>query len=241
MDTFGVRVVAYNRLVPDSANMATVKFYTSEQDYLLDQNVYKTLTTGGYFKDVKFTEDSYSDYWFRVEKDTLNNDRFGPNKTSQVGVNGHDNTCDGDGIDNKYHNFLAECILSTTPVRLQLNIKHNGLPVQGATVKLYYSYQDYLNNVNPKDRPTHQVNGFNYVNEFWTTFEGDNTGASLSQDLFTKVTAIDGIAVFEQLEPRQYWIKVSNGTYTNSAGTIKTPNKLSNDPNVTTVLDIGIN
>lgn len=239
-DTFGVYITAYNRTVLDSAKLATIKFYKTEQDYLLDQNVFKTFTTDSYFKKVSFSEDDYIDYWFRITKDSLNNSRFGPVKTTKSGVNRTDNTCDGDGVDNQYRTFLATCILSTSPAKLQLNIKHNGQPVSNALVKLYYSYQDYLNNVNPDYRPSHQINS-TYTNEYFTTFDGDENNLFNVENVFSFTTGADGIAFFEQLESRQYWIKVSNGTFTNSSGTIKTTNKLTDDPNVTTVLDIGIN
>ena len=57
---------------------------------------------------------------------------------------------------------------------------------------------------------------------------------------FTMTTDEEGIAYFDNLEPRQYWFTVEKGELSNAATTITTGKALSENADITTSLTVGI-
>lgn len=193
---------------------ATVYFFSSESDYLLDVNPVKQSSTDGQGQ-VSVENDQETAYWVRVEKGNLNSLRSKKNKTSS--------TITMDGV--PYYNL--ETTLSTTPTKLQLNVKNAGNAVEGATVQLYYSEDDYTNNITPYNRQTTEVR--------------DTYGSTIPVYPFAGTTSADGSVFFDNLEPRQYWFKITKDNMSNASTTISTGTPLSDDENVTRTLDVGIN
>ncbi|GAL86829.1 hypothetical protein MYP_4059 [Sporocytophaga myxococcoides] len=205
---------------PDTTNLK-VYLYKTKEDYLVDQNrIIPSFNRRSY----QVNDKNKTFYWVRIKQDSLNNLRSNeictdPDKCKSV-YESHGNIggCD------EYSSLQLKTNLSNTPTRLQLNIKNNGNAVDGAIVQLFYTKDDYDSDTNPL-----------YSNSFsWQTYFG------LGASDFADTTGADGTAYFDNLEPREYWFKVTKGKLNNSSTTIKTLKPLPDDPNVTTLLDIGI-
>lgn len=222
--TYTTEVTAlYNFIHPVNAVGASVYFYDSETDYLLNQNPSHTqiLDARGM---ASITDNSDKKYWIRITLDTLNNLRDGAIYSDTF-------TTTGFPVNANAGTFYAKrantCILSTTPVTLQLNVKNLGAAVNGATVRLYYNLDDYNNDKLPFQNTTTYSQVFYVYGYQYPTFTG--------------TTDASGAVVFTNLEPRKYWFRVVKGAMNNNGGTINTTNKLADDPNVTTSIDVGIN
>ncbi len=208
---------------PDTNNFK-VYLYRTEGEYLSDQNRI-TPKFNGYAYQISDNAKTY--YWVRINQDSLNNLRYNqictdPSKCGNMnGGYGRPNDCD----EYFYTRLTAE--LSTTPTKLQLNIKNNGNAVSGAIVQLFYTKDDFDKDI----IPTYSSTWLKYTQRNYNFEYGSS---------FIDTTKNDGIAYFSNLEPREYLFKVTKGKLSNSSTTIKTLKPLPDDPNVTTVLDVGI-
>ncbi len=208
---------------PDTVNFK-VYLYRTEEDYISDQNRIIPPFNGDVYQ---VTDNSETFYWVRIKQDSLNNLRSNQictdsNKCGMMlGGYGDLGGCD------EYKIKHLKARLSTTPTRLQLNIKNNGIAVEGAIVQLFYTQDDY----NKGTKPLYSITWNKYTER---NYYGANDG------IFADTTDKEGIAYFNNLEPRDYWFKVTKGNLNNSLTTIKTLKSLPDDPNITTLLDIGI-
>lgn len=201
---------------PSPIANADVYLYATEMDYLLDTNVVKQGKTNaqGLFE---FLSENRVVYWTRVKKDTLNNLRNGRIQTDAIYQASKEVT-----------EIPFHAALSTTPVKLQLNLRKNGTPVTRVHVQLYYSLEDYNKDILPMDRP-------GSPNEMERTYNAKYNS------VVNEIADANGTVIFNDLEPRQYWFKVTD--FSNnllSTTEISTESPLLDDPNVTTVRDIGI-
>lgn len=230
---------------------AKVYLYGSEEDYLLQQNpLHEGLTDekGMFYKE--FNE-PYA-FWVYVEKGKLNNNRYAFISSQNIS-----------GCNNRNHNYAAKDkkiykeeqlpmskgetfmmgsaslfpVLSPDPAKLSLTIFHNGEPIEGAKVTLYLSKGAYEQG----------LPAYFEIEELKTSY-GIYDLASLKSDLhpclektFVQTSDGEGQVFFQNLEPRQYWFKVEKEGKTNAGGMIDTAKPLSEDPNITTSLTVGIN
>ena len=225
---------------------AKVYLYGTEEDYLLRQNpLHEGLTDERGFFYKEFNEPQ--NFWVYVEKGPLNNRRFTVN-----------NRLIGIGCNNRVHNYIAVDrkvskqeqqgsskgeifsntlypVLSRNPAKLNLQVLNNGEPVAGATVTLYLSQEAYEQN-----RPANME-----AEELSTSYGYYYRPEWLNEDClvnsFVRPANEEGEVYFPNLEPRQYWIKVEKDGKTNAGGMIDTAKPLSEDPNITTSLTVGIN
>jgi hypothetical protein len=205
---------------PDTSNLK-VYLYRTKEDYLSDRNrIIPPFSNRLY----QISDKSKTFYWVRIMQNSLNNIRSNviytdpSNGKSVFERNGNLGECD------EYKTFHLQTDLSTTPTRLHLNIKNNGNAVNGAVVQLFYSRNDYDNNIKPLHSDSFSLQKYFLPNP------GD----------FADTTGVDGTAYFNNLEPREYWFKVTMGKLNNSSTSLKTLKPLPDDPNVTTLLDVGI-
>lgn len=197
---------------------AEIWVYKSEQDYLLDKNYthYGRSDSNGKFK---FKETEEFNYFFRIKRDSLNEVRFRKEYIKPLGRGRDENR-----ITINY--FIP---LSTTPAKLQINVLKNGNPVPNAEVQIFYSEKDYLENKIPGK---YNINTSGYENLAY--------GELFDNSFFYKRTNEEGIAYFENLEAREYWFKVVHDGFSNSATIFKTNEKLSENPDITTVLTVPV-
>jgi len=205
-----------------------LKFYTNEVDYLLDQHVFHTAYTDekGWYK---LTEGGYSDsLWCRAVKDTLNNSRFRDIRMKNDLGGTATNISDAESV------FAIR--MSSSPTKLQLNITHNGSPVDSARVQLYMSYEQLINDIRPQEN-LHQTTEYVYGN--WDQ-QGNDYIINKFTPLYLKISNFQGEVFFDNLEPRIYWFHIAKGTLSNTSGIIRTSDPLPDDENITTLLTINI-
>ncbi|MCR6641716.1 MAG: hypothetical protein NVV82_22670 [Sporocytophaga sp.] len=210
----------YTNEAPDTSNLK-VYLYRTKEDYLSDQNRIIPPFSNRFYQ---ISDNNKTFYWVRIKKDFLNNLRGNeiytdPNKCKSV-FERHGNVGECD----EYKTLHLQANLSTNPTRLHLNIKNNGNSVNGAVVQLFYTKDDYDKNIRPI-----------YSSSFSLPYSFNPNNSD-----FADTTGEDGIAYFDKLEPREYWFRVTKGNLNNSSTTIKTLKPLPDDPNVTTLLDVGI-
>jgi hypothetical protein len=214
----------------DKIGGATVRLFATEADYLLNENpVHEFLSSASKFPqydtfiyDVKETY-----YWVRVNKGAMNNLRQASSlrKTELV----RPSPCCG---------MVIHVVLSTTPTKLRINVVDQGSKVEGAAVQLYFSESDFNNGI------TAQSNRSEVAPSYGSDYISNANPTVGTLDLtkfFSALTDANGEVYFDNLEPRQYWIKVTKGNKSNSSGTIKTFSALPDNPDITTTLTIGIN
>lgn len=193
---------------------ADVYVYRQEVDLYSGQNLVaqgKTDASGRY----SYTTGENTRFYCKVVKGNLNNLRAG-------GV--HRRTNDDELSTSK--KLIAA--LSTTPVKLQLQVMYNGAPVEMANYQLYLSEADYL------------------ANRTYTGTEPEfiHFGPTWKGGFYSSYTGTDGIQLIKELEPRQYWFRVYkdiDGVRRTNAGTVfKTPQALPDNLDVTTSLTVGL-
>jgi hypothetical protein len=209
---------------------ATIRLFATEADYLLNENpVHEFLSPAYAFPqhdtiiyDVKETY-----YWVRANKGVLNNLRQASSVKKSILV--RPLPCCGMDID---------VVLSTTPTKLRVTVRDQGVVVQGAAVQLYFSESDYTNGITAQSNRSEVAPsyGSDYI-----SIANPTVGSLDLTKFFSALTDSNGEVYFDNLEPRQYWIKVTKGSKSNSSGTIKTTSALPDNPDITTDMTIGIN
>lgn len=188
---------------------AQVKLYRSLEDYNSDTNiVYNTKTDErGEFRIIEKEEFKY---YFRIKKDTLNDLRYKKeNDDWSTGLFGRPNS--------------FEVPLSTTPTNLQIKVINNGLPIEGAEVKVFYNSNDY------KENKAVDNYEFNPAYSLWVPVE-----------TFQKKSDDKGIVIFDNLEPRQYWTRIMKSNLSNEGTITMTSERLEDNPDKLNTLDIEI-
>ena len=143
--------------VPHPVAKTMIAMYKTKEDYLLNQNI---LTQGLTDEEGRFTfkYDSVGSLWFSAHKDTLSNLR---------GVSRYSNWPEHNEIvvpkqgSTGYSNFYGVfATMTNAPASLQLSVSHQGQPVEGATVQLYFTEQTYQDSLAAQEdfdhlRPTY--------------------------------------------------------------------------------------
>ncbi len=193
---------------PDKVVGAKVDIFNTELDYFANQNPSKTLSTDSDGK-VSITYDSRSSFWFRITKDTLNSFRAKYFKND-------DYLKVSPLVSIKPNIFprICQIMLSTTPVKLQLQVFRNGESLASARVRLFLSKDDLLNRANinyGRDRDT-------YLQDI----RFKNYGSGLFAVLYLEdTTDPQGYVTLENLEPRKrYWISVDEKIPTSDSSII---------------------
>lgn len=203
--------------------------YENQQDYFLDQNriipTEQELDATGELC-ICYKNPEKISYYVRAVKGDLNNLRYGP-LFFDVTSNRYQET-----FDNPNSQSLR-VVLTKTPTRLQLNIQDGFEPVEGAEVTLYFTEEDFEN-----DTPAWLNN--DELETSYGRWVSDKAGEVLSLN-FVKTTDSEGVVLFDNLEPKQYWFKVEKDGQTNASGRIKTDGSLPDDADITTVYTVGIN
>jgi hypothetical protein len=190
---------------------AEVFIYPTFEDYTANKNaVAHGLTDTAGIFTVAGRKDR--SYWVRIVKDQFNNRRF-------------------DSVEYSPASPYLMAPLSTTPTKLQVDVRDDdGAPVVGALVKLYFSEDE------------HKKNGDPYKNKNEIKYYGHCKGEPCvsREGTFEANTNHEGTAYFDNLEPKQYWIRVMKGKKSNERGVIKTSTTLPDDPEATTMVRIDI-
>ena len=211
----------------------TVKVYPSEQDYVADRNVLQEGLTDAQGK-FSFEYDSIGSLWFRTYKDTLSNARG----VSDVSIVGH-NEILITGT-NKYQNYSGVyATLTNTPTKLRLLVYREGRPVEDAQVQLYFTEQAYQDSLAAQEdfealKPTY---GYPRAEA------SDPEGSFIyhNKDYFLQTTNEAGEVYFDNLEPRNYWFRISKDTLSNEGAIIRTREALPRNTETTTQMEVGIN
>ena len=223
--------------VPHPVAETMIAIYKTKEDYLLNQNI---LTQGLTDQEGRFTfkYDSVGSLWFSAHKDTLSNlrgvSRYGrwPEHNEIVfaeqGSTGFSN----------FHRVFAT--MTNSPTRLQLSVSHQGQPVEGAKVQLYFTEQTYQDSLAAQEdfdhlRPTH---GY-FVDEEGTTGE-ERYFVNQNKEHFLQTTDKEGVVTFDNLEPRNYWFRITKDTLSNENTTVRTLRALPRDADITTSMTVGI-
>ncbi len=215
----------------------TIKIYRSHEDYVLDRNVIlKGLTDEqGLFA---FDYDSAGSLWFSAYLDTLSNLREareqqpGDRDENQL-INSFNGVSVTDG--------KGYATLTNTPTSLQLSVSHLGQPVEGATVQLYFTEQTYQDSLAAQEDFEHLRPTYGYPTDDPTTSDNVSSFINRVDETFLQTTDEEGIVFFDNLEPRNYWFRITKDTLSNEESVIRTKEALPRDANTSTVMTVGIN
>ncbi|MGB3851253.1 MAG: hypothetical protein WA958_14885 [Tunicatimonas sp.] len=218
------------------ANVA-VKIYRTREDYLLSQNVILEGLTNeeGLFA---FEYDSAGSLWFSAQLDTLSNLREAIGERS-VGSK------DNNQLINRFNgvtvsNGKAYATLTNTPTRLQLSVSHQGQPVEGAAVQLYFTEQTYQDSLAAQEDFDHLRPTYGYfVDEEGTTGE-ERYFVNQNKERFLQTTNEAGEVYFDNLEPRNYWFRITKDTLSNEGTVVRTREALPRDADISNIMTVGI-
>ena len=221
--------------VPHPVAKTMIAIYKTKEDYLLNQNI---LTQGLTDEEGRFTfkYDSVGSLWFSAYKDTLSN-LWGVSRYSnwpehnEIVVPKQGST----GYSNFYGVFAT---MTNTPTRLQLSVSHQGQPVEGATVQLYFTEQAYQDSLAAQEDFDHLRPTYGYPRAEDSDPEGSFT--YYAEEHFLQTTDEAGEVFFDNLEPRNYWFRITKDTLSNEGTTVRTLRALPRDTEVNTVMTVGI-
>lgn len=194
---------------------ADVSLYTDELDYRLEEN---PVFTGKTDNNGQIRVPADQDYFAVVKKGRLNTYRLDRQRSLKI-------LAVSSG---------ANWALTSTATQLTLKVFHQGEPVSNARVYLYVSEEDYNNNL------------------IYQETEDKKTLADRFPDLLYELytyhlnayTTLEGEAVFQFLEPREYWFRVkyttNDGETLTNKSKIKLDGSLPDDPNTNTILQVGL-
>lgn len=201
-----------------------IKAYESESDFLSEKNVYKEGISDAEGILFLYFGETEKHFWIRAKKGKLNNLRYKEFYTKEITNIGGFSCPDEHKCTT---GTKSRIILSSTPTKLQLKVFNNGTPVNGAKVQMYLKESDYLNNIVPD---TGDYSWYKSLPDSKPEF----------YDVLEKQTGVNGEVLFENFEPRRYWFRVTKDGKNNATTTFSTEEPLPDDPNITTVIDIGI-
>lgn len=210
---------------------ATVSLYESEEDFLFGENpVAVGVTPEDIGQQFWHYDKESKPYWYRVELGELNNMREYL-LTQESGDSYFEYRYKTQRRENSpgYVTYEGETLLSRTPARLQITVVDNSLnPVENAAVQLYFSEDDFENDV-----PA-------YLNEKELEISYEISHLAILPEVFSGVTDSEGVIVFDFLEPRHYWFKITRHEMTNNNTTFKTTEPLPDNWNVTNSMTVVI-
>lgn len=216
---------------------AKVTMYRTYEDYLQQINpLNKDITDAN--GEVTFeVEDIYEDYYFRIEKGEFNDIRY-LNEKLNSGV--YDIWYRSD-VDRVYTaTMVSYGIAAKTPTKLAFQVYHQGEVVEGAQVQLYFSEDDYLNEVPAQENKEELLPSYGYWKPEMEAYEYTLDYLESLKNTFSGTTDADGYVLLENLEPRTYWFRITNGELSNAAGQINLSSPLPDNADITTQLDIGL-
>ena len=216
----------------------TVKIYLTKEDYVSAQNVFTEGLTDAEGK-FSFEYDSIGSLWFATHKDTLSNLRG----VSKYGGSPEHNEIviveqSSKGYDN-YNGVFAT--LTNIPTKLSLSVSHLGQPIEGAAVQLYFTEQTYQDSLAAQEdfehlRPTYG----HFVDGEGTTGE-ERYFVNQNKEHFLQTTDEAGEVYFDNLEPRNYWFRITKDTLSNENTTVRTLRALPRDAEINNIMTVGIN
>ena len=214
-----------------------IAIYRTKEDYLLDRN---RLTQGLTDEEGKLTfkYDSIGSLWFSAHKDTLSNLRgvsryYSWPEHNEIVIPKQGST----GYSN-FHGVFAT--LTNTPTRLQLSVSHQGQPVEGATVQLYFTEQTYQDSLAAQEDFEHLRSTYGYPTDDPTTSDNIPSFTNHVDENFFQATNEAGEVFFDNLEPRNYWFRITKDTLSNENTTVRTLRALPRDANINTSMTVGI-
>ena len=216
-----------------------VKVYRSWEDYVLSQNpVFEGFTNDeGLFT---FETDSIGSLWYSVHKDTLSNLRGVTSLNENSGIQ-HNEIIIGMDDPRGHTRDGSFATLTNTPTRLQLSVSHQGQPVEGATVQLYFTEQTYQDSLAAQEDFDHLRPTYGYFVDDPSVSDEKEYLTYIVQDNFLQTTNEAGEVFFNNLEPRNYWFRITKDTLSNENTTIRTLGTLPRDADITTSMTVGIN
>ena len=214
-----------------------IDIYRSKEDYLLDRN---RLTLGltndeGLFT---FEYDSIGSLWFSARKDTLSNlrgvSRYGQSpEHNEIVIVGRKS--------DEYENYHAVyATLTNAPTRLQLSVSHQGQPVEEAIVQLYFTEKTYQDSLAAQEDFEHLRPTYGYFVDDPSVSDEKEYLTYITQDNFLQTTDKEGVVIFDNLEPRNYWFRITKDTLSNESTTTRTLRALPRDADITTSMTVGV-
>ena len=215
-----------------------VKVYRSREDYLVSRNpAFEGLTNDdGLFT---FETDSIGPLWYSVYKDTLSNLRGVTSINKNSGIQ-HNEIIIGMDDPRGHTRSGSFATLTNTPTKLRLAVSHLGQPVEGAEVQLYFTQQAYLDSLAAQEdfeqlRPT-----YGYPTDDPSTSDNIPSFINHVDENFLRTTNEAGEVLFDNLEPRNYWFRITKDTLSNQGTTVRTLRALPRDAEITTTMTVGI-
>ena len=215
----------------------TVKIYPTEKDYLLSQN---EIVQGFTDEEGKFSfeYDSLGSLWFEAYKDTLSNQRGISRYTYDSAID-HNEIIIAGWESKEYENYHSVfATLTNTPTKLRLLVYREGRPVEDAQVQLYFTEQAYQDSLAAQEdfellKPTY---GYPRAEA------SDPEGSFIyhNKDYFLQTTNEAGEVYFDNLEPRNYWFRITKDTLSNEGMIVRTREALPRNAETTTQMEIGI-
>jgi hypothetical protein len=194
----------------------TVYIYKDLAGYLSNQPVATTLSSADYgyalFKLDRTMFPNVDSLYVRAVKDNFNSERYyNSNTFSYRKLENRNPTLYFSSKETYNYLPVSDITISTTPTKLRLQVFDAG------------------------------VKANNYNVYFYTTEAGYLSGLSgvLGGTVAVATTDVNGEVELKDLEPRQYWFRVS-GIKNNSTTTFKTPQALPDDANITTIVQVAI-
>lgn len=215
----------------------TIKIYRTHTDYLLDQNVLREGLTDQYGL-FTFETDSLGVLWFGAYQDTLSNRRGVTNTNEYSGVSHNEIILDPSDERNP-NNHEVVATLTNTPTRLQLSVSYQGKPIEGAEVQLYFTEQAYRDSLVAQEdfdrlRPT-----YGYPTNNPNTSDNIPSFINHVDENFLQTTNKEGVVIFDNLEPRSYWFRITKDTLSNEGMIVRTREALPRN-DITTQMEVGI-
>ncbi len=228
---YGQAILAGELFLPLSD--VAVKVYESEQDYVLDENVLIEGYTNGQ-GEFEFEHTPSDTLWFRAQKDTLNDLRGIRQSSREVPLN--QITIGNEPGSGNYDN--VEVVLTNTPTKLRLSVFHEGQAVEGAQVQLYFTEQAYQDSLAAQQdfeqlRPT-----YGYQSDDPDLFDPEGSFVYFVEDYFLQTTDESGEVYFDNLEPRNYWFRITKDTLSNEGTVIRTREALPRNADITTQQEV---
>ena len=213
-----------------------VKIYRTREDYLLNENaILEGLTDKeGLFA---FDYDSAGSLWFSAHKDTLSNLREARaeqrvSRDNNQLINSFNGVSVTDG--------KAYATLTILPTSLQLSVSHLGEPVEGAQVQLYFTEQTYQDSLVAQKDFDHLRPTYGYYVDDPSVSDEEDYFVWINEDNFLRTTDEEGVVIFDNLEPRNYWFRITKDTLSNEETTVRTLRALPRDAEINNIMAVGI-
>ena len=130
--------------------------------------------------------------------------------------------------------------LTNVPTRLQLSVSHQGEALEGAEVQLYFTEQAYEDSLAAQHDFKHLKPTYGYVSSDPALRDPEASFTYFVEEYFLQTTDKDGAVTFHNLEPRNYWFRITKDTLSNEGTIVRTREALPRDANVTTSMTVGV-